>query len=133
MKKILFITFLIAVTTVNAQSYGQSRNWDNDTLRTLQQVTDYGVELKQTGDSVYSFDIKDPAESSEFFEWISEYCFFGKEFDNIDLSQTQFSTGYGFKFPDQWVITCLITQIDNEEFIMKGQVKRTGAKSWGYE
>lgn len=54
------MVFLTVAITVNAQSNEQShRNWDIDTIPTLQQVLDYGVELKQSGDSVYSFEIKD--------------------------------------------------------------------------
>lgn len=134
MNKTLLMVFLTVAITVNAQSYEQShRNWDIDTIPTLQKVLDYGVELKQSGDSVYSFDIKDRDESLEFLKWMSENCFYGKEFDNFDFNQTRFSTAYGFKFSDEWVITCLLTDMDNEEFKMEGQVKRHGAKSWGYE
>lgn len=60
MKKTLLMAFLTVAITVNAQSYEQSHsNWDIDTIPTLQQVLDYGVEFNQRGDSVYSFEIKD--------------------------------------------------------------------------
>jgi hypothetical protein len=60
MKKTLLKVFLTVAITVNAQSYEQShRNWDIDTIPTLQQVLDYGVEFNQRGDSVYSIEIKD--------------------------------------------------------------------------
>lgn len=133
MKKLFFVLFVAIATTINAQSYEQTHNWDRGTLRTLEQVLDYGIELNQTGDSVYSFDIKDPDQSLEFFNWLKENCFFGKDFKNYDFSGTEYSFGYAFKFTDQWVVTCLMSENDNYEIVMEGQVKRTGAKSWGYE
>lgn len=138
MKKLFFVLFVAIATTVNAQSYEQTfkefphgdeyLEYSEDS--TLTRVQNLGIDLEQYGYQAYEFKIKDPKQSHEFFKWIVANSFFGKMYDNFDFSQTEFSDAYGFRFADNWVIICFVTEKENGQTIMQGSVTGPDKKEW---